>query len=315
MQHDELVATELRAVVRESYFSKEMAGLVLTCLGLQDPQDLKSIRYKWANLTFASCEFLTGAAELALHGAVAMELFALAADILDDIQDEDNDLAPWRKIPVSQAISLATAVLVLSYQALGKVADPLLYRRVMQILNETGLRASNGQFLEVLYDQRNEVTLDEYLELIGKKSGSLTAAACKMGGVLGGASPETADRLAQFGVKLGQIAQVDNDLRDFHYTGDKSDLSKGKKTLPFVYLMTTLEGATAEQFKCLIKSAQEKTLQFGPEQKQKLVDILLHEGGAHYCLVVQEMFRQEALKILETIPVPDSQKGKLSELV
>ncbi|HZW82250.1 MAG TPA: polyprenyl synthetase family protein [Candidatus Deferrimicrobium sp.] len=311
--YDQLVETELHSLVDIPGLSSELKSLMLACL--EYPHNSRPKEYRWAKLIFASCEAFSGKPELALSGAVAMELFARAADILDDLQDEDNDNAIWRRIPSSQATILATNLLLLSYEALSPVAGTNMYPRVIRIINRTGLTAGDGQFQETLYDLREDATLDEYLELIGKKSGSLTAGACTIGGIFGGASPETASQLWDFGVKLGQIAQIDNDLQDFLNITDKSDLMKGKKTLPFVYLLNMLEGEKAQGFKKLVLLARENKEQFGALEKEQLLDIMLNEGAAHYCMVVQEMFRQDALNILNTIPTSDEQKGKLKELV
>jgi competence protein ComQ len=310
---DQLVETELHNLVAGSGLSLEMQRLMLACL--EYPHDLRPKEYRWAKLIFASCKAFSGKPELALQGAVAMELFARAADILDDLQDEDNDNALWRRIPSSQATILATNLLLLSYEALSPVAGTNMYQQVIQVLNKTGLAAGDGQFQETLYDLREDATLDEYLELIGKKSGSLTAGACSIGGIFGGASTKDVRQLEDFGIKLGQIAQIDNDLQDFLNITDKSDLVKGKKTLPFVYLLNMLEGEKAEVFNKLVLLARENREQFGALKKKQLLDIMLNEGAAHYCLVVQEMFRQDALNILNTIPTSDEQKGKLKELV
>lgn len=309
---DQLVQTELHNLVAGLGLSSEMERLTLACL--EYPHDPRPKVYRWAKLIFASCEAFSCKPELALHGAVAMELFARAADILDDLQDEDNDNALWRRIPSSQATILATNLLLLSYEALSPVAGTNMYPQIIQTLNRTGLTAGDGQFQETLYDLREDATLDEYLELIGKKSGSLTAGACSIGGLFGRVTPEIAHQLWDFGVKVGQIAQIDNDLQDFLNITDKSDLMKGKKTLPFVYLLNMLEGEKAQVFKKLVLLAKNKE-QFGALEKEQLFDIMLNEGAAHYCLVVQEMFRQDALNILNTIPTSDEQKGKLKELV
>lgn len=62
------------------------------------------------------CECVSGVSETALTGAIAMELSALAADIFDDIQDQDNDELPWRQIPTENALNLAICLSMLGYQ-------------------------------------------------------------------------------------------------------------------------------------------------------------------------------------------------------
>jgi competence protein ComQ len=133
--------------------------------------------------------------EVGLQGAVAMELYALAADILDDIQDQDNNDLPWRKVPPAQAINLATCMLVFSYKALSTISNRRHFEDVSNVLNQMGLEACDDQFQEFLNDSKERISLEEYFEIIQKRSGGLTPSACKIGTILGGAEQILIDQL------------------------------------------------------------------------------------------------------------------------
>jgi len=193
--------------------------------------------------------------------------------------------------------------------------DVKCFKEISRVFNQTGLRACDGQYQEHLLECRTDVNLNDYLDIAVKKSGSLTGCACKIGAISGDASTELVEKLGEFGNILGIIAQIENDLYDILNPERKSDIAKRKKTLPLIYLTDTLQGVKADELEQLLKLAGRDIQKFGLREKEKLRNIVLGEGAAHYCLVVQEMFRQKATELLEQIPVPDKQKGKLINLV
>lgn len=265
--------------------------------------------YKWGFVTSLICECMGGDVEAGVSGAAAMELYALAADIFDDIQDQDNDNMPWRKIPMSESISIATSFLLLSYKMIESFTDSRRYRELCQTLNLGGIRSCDGQYLEFLRNKEEDYSLSEYLEIIKMKSGSLTGCACKFGALLGNASRKVVDLFGDLGVNLGIMAQIRNDLRDFLSSSEKNDLITRKKTLPIRYLMNIPEN---HKFKELLSV---KELDPNAQSLRELQNMAVNEGVTYYCSVVHEIFRQNALEILEAMTLSDVQKGKLIVIV
>lgn len=124
---------------------------------------------------------------------------------------------------------------MLSYEAVSNIPDNGLFREVSTILNRTGINAIDGQFQEFQYDSREQVSLEQYFELVKRKSGSLMACACKIGATLGGGSEALVLQLDQFGTNLGIMCQIRNDLNDFLDFEKKKDFLNNTKTLPYVY--------------------------------------------------------------------------------
>lgn len=312
MNMDGNIAKEIELLLRGSGLGEGAASIIKDWL----EAGFKSKgRYAWAQLTLISCESTGGVLEDGLPGAVAMELYALAADILDDIQDQDNNSLPWRKVPPAQAINLATCILVLSYQALAAPANPRFGWETGKVLNRIGLQACDGQFHEFLNDSKDKITFAEYFEVINQKSAGLMAGACKIGAVLGGADQTLADQLEQFGRCLGIMSQIKNDLDDFLNFETKSDFVKGRKTLPFVYLLNVLNEREAEELKHLSTVAGKGSAEFGAHEKEQLRALLVNEGAGHYCSAIHEMYKQRALDILESMPISEKRKEKLIRLV
>jgi competence protein ComQ len=313
---DEQITAEISKILSASMTDTYMRKIIFSYYespGLKGSSSWQ--RYKWAELTFAIAELFNDNKEPILPGAIAMELFALAADIFDDIQDQDNHQMPWGKIPVAQAISLANSLLFISYQTLLSVGNLEHLRQLVQIFNQTGLKASAGQYREFGELTKSCSSVDQYIEIISKKSGSFPECACKIGGVLAGAPQKTVDELGELGINIGIIAQISNDLRDILDFHNKSDFINKKQTLPFLYLLDVLEGERAAELEHLITTASSVPKAFTQKEQQRLSLFIHEEGAIHYCLVFQEMFRQQALILLQQIQTSDEQKRKLEMLI
>jgi len=312
MDMDGSITKEIELLLTESGLSE---GVVSIINGWLDSSFGSKGRYGWAQLTLITCDSTGGVPEEGLRGAVAMELYALAADILDDIQDQDNNDLPWRKVPPAQGINLATCILVLSYKALSGLSNPRHFEEASKVFNQMGLQACDGQFQEFLNDSKDRITLEEYFKVINKKSCGLTAGACKIGAILGEADQTLVDRLEEFGMCLGMMGQIKNDLDDFLNLETKSDFIKGRKTLPFVYLLNVLDEIEAEELKYLSTLAIKGLTNFGTNEKGQLRELVINEGTIHYCSVIHEMFMQRALEIVNRIPISEKSKEKLIQLV
>lgn len=312
IQLDHVITAKIDEILMRAQLSTEMTQMIKSSLNAESKN---GELFKWAHLTLMSCECVGGDSEVALPGAIAMELSALAADIFDDIQDQDNDDLPWRQIPPANALNLAICLSMLSYQSVSTILESRLFGEVSQILNHMWITASDGQLQEVLLDTRGQVTLEQYFELVKRKSGSLTACACKIGATLGDASASVVLQLEQFGTNLGIMSQIKNDLNDFLNFEDKSDFVNNRKTLPYVYLLNILQGNKAEQFKELTQNEGNGIQRLGKEEQGYLKQLTLEEGAVHYGRVMYEIFRQESMEIMQAIPVSEKLKEKMIKLV
>lgn len=314
LQLDQAITVDINKILTRSQLSTEMIAMINSSLNADSET---GELFKWAHLTLMNCECVSGLSEVALPGAIAMELSALAIDIFDDIQDQDHDDLPWRKIPTANALNLAICLSMLSSEAvltLSDDRDSRVYSKISQILSHMWITCSDGQFQEALFDTREQVTLDQYYELVKRKSGSLTACACKIGATLGGGSESLVLQLEEFGTHLGIMSQIRNDLNDFLDFEKKKDFVNNKKTLPYVYLLNILNGNTAEQFKKLTQM-KGNGLKFGKEEQEYLKKLVIDEGAVHYCRVMYELYREKSMKIIQAIPVPDKRKEKMIKLV
>ena len=185
-------------------------------------------------LTLMACELFGGDPRTALDQALAIELFHNFTLMHDDIMDaaplrrgQPTVHARWN---VNTAILSGDAMLVMAYTALGP--DP----NVLAVFNRHALEVCAGQQLDMDFEQRDDVGLSEYKEMIRMKTAVLLAAALRIGAIRAGAGEADQERIAGFGEGVGLAFQLRDDLLDAFgdpaVTGKEQggDLRNGKKT-------------------------------------------------------------------------------------
>lgn len=259
----------------------------------------KRIRPLLVLLTAASC----GADwKSALPAAAAIELVHNFSLVHDDIQDNSpkrrgRDTA-WVKWGAPMAINVGDALFVMSSQAIMDLKENYSAEGVVkaaEILHNTCLDLTRGQFLDMSYEERNDLGVEDYWHMIAGKTAALISAACHLGALLGGADEEKQEVYRSFGHYLGLAFQVQDDILgiwgDENVTGKSvaSDLVEGKNSLP-VLAGLEKKGKFAERW------AQGAIKQ---EEVREISRLLASEGGL---LAAQDASRQMtdlALRSLE----------------
>ena len=200
-------------------------------------------------LCLLCCTAAGGAWERALPLASAIELLHNFTLIHDDIQDHSplrrGRPTVWQKWGPAQAINAGDAMFTLAHLApQGLVARGVPPETALAALAEfdhTCLALTQGQYLDMAFEQRQRVTASDYLTMIDKKTAALIAAATGLGAQLGGADQSRLVHFYAYGRSLGMAFQIRDDLLgiwgDPEVTGKSaaSDIEKRKKSLPVVY--------------------------------------------------------------------------------
>jgi geranylgeranyl diphosphate synthase, type I len=199
-------------------------------------------------LTLLACAACGGDPRHALPAAAAVELLHNFSLIHDDIEDRDEMRRGrptlWKLWGEAQAINSGDGMFAMAHQALehstGRGVDPARVLHALRTFDETALALTGGQHLDLSFEERTDVTADQYMAMIAGKTAALTRAACEIGAIIAGAPHERAAALADFGHWLGIAFQLQDDVLgiwgDPALTGKQdSDLSHGKKTLPVLY--------------------------------------------------------------------------------
>ncbi|MGF6884484.1 geranylgeranyl pyrophosphate synthase [Nocardia sp. GAS34] len=202
-------------------------------------------------LAMLAAEAAGGTAERATNAAVAVELAHNFSLLHDDIMDGDRTRrhrpTAWTVFGVPAALLAGDALNTLATEALVADGPPLATAGVPR-LNEAILRIDDGQAADMAFEGRAEVPLDECVTMARDKTGALFAAACELGAMSAGASPERVWQLRQFGEHLGLVFQLVDDLQgiwgDPAVTGKPvmSDLRARKKSLPVVAALNVGNG-------------------------------------------------------------------------
>lgn len=198
-----------------------------------------------------SCEACGGDWEQALPAAAAVELLHNFSLIHDDIEDRDTlrrgRPTVWALWGAPQAINAGDALFILAHRALLRLADRgLPAERVTEacrVFNHAGLQLTQGQYLDIRFEQEAQVTTEAYLHMIEGKTAALLAAACELGALVAGAEAHQRAHLRAFGRHVGLAFQIEDDILgiwgDPQETGKPvgSDLRSRKKTLPILHGM------------------------------------------------------------------------------
>ncbi|MFI0367475.1 polyprenyl synthetase family protein [Actinomadura sp. 1N219] len=185
--------------------------------------------------------------ETALPGAVAVEFVHAFSLLHDDIMDGDRTRrhrpAAWTVFGPSAAILGGDALLALSEELLLEEQTRGAHWAARALAAATQ-RLISGQALDLGFEQRDDVTLDECLTMAADKTGALLACACSIGAMLGEGPTRLVTALTGFGSEMGLAFQLVDDLLGIWGSPDTTgkpvlaDLRARKKSLPVVFALT-----------------------------------------------------------------------------
>jgi len=191
-----------------------------------------------------------GAWHKALAAAASVELLHNFSLIHDDIQDNSQQRRGrptlWGVWGVPQALNAGDAMFALAHMALEgleKTGSAKIYLEAARLLPRTSLQLTQGQHLDLAYEQMGKLDIDAYWPMIWGKTATLVSACAWLGALVAGASGPKLKAYMVFGEKLGLAFQVHDDLLgiwgDAEQLGKSvhSDLLSGKKSLPVLYAL------------------------------------------------------------------------------
>jgi competence protein ComQ len=274
--------------------------------GAQDQSSLP----RWPLSVLLSCQAASlpespDAWKQALPAAVAVEIAMAAADILDELADDDPSplVQEWG---AGQALNTANLMLVMAQQTLllsAQGSGGLRAMSALGALQDMLVQAATGQHLDMLYDRMgaDEVTLEMSFEMTALKAGALVSGACRMGALMAGAEDPVVELLARFGKEIGSIAQLTNDVQDVvpaSIDGSferKTDLRRRKRTIPIVFtLRDDVPEPNAVQ-RAFASAAG------GDIDEEELRRAVVTAGGLQFASLIIEVHRQHALEALQDL--------------
>ena len=267
-------------------------------------------------LTLMAADIFSSDYKKALPAALAVEVFHNFTLIHDDIMDE----APLRrgkktvheKWNLNTGILSGDAMLILAYQFFENY-EPTIFHELAKLFSKTALEVCDGQQLDVDFETRNDVTIEEYIEMIRLKTSVLVAAALKMGAIVSETHSKNADLIYDFGLNLGLAFQLQDDYLDTF--GDPEtfgkqiagDIIENKKT--YLYLKALQ----------LADNKDQQKLQFFYNQKTEDNSFKINEVTRIFelydipLLIKNEIesYTEKAFKTLQEMTISELDKEKL----
>lgn len=253
--------------------------------------------------------------ESILMPACALETYhnytLLHDDLMDNADLRRGHMTVHRRWDANTAILSGDSMLVLAYQRMAQCRRDKL-AEVLQLFTETALEIGEGQQYDMEFEQRNDVTEAEYIEMIRLKTSVLLACALKIGALLADAPETDCDNLYRFGEKIGLAFQLQDDFLDVY--GDTKvfgkaiggDILAGKKTF---MLINALSHANDSQRKEL---EQWLAINDRPKEKIEAVTRLYNEIGIDRMATEKIAFYfTESHRYLEAVNVDESRKIEL----
>lgn len=274
-------------------------------------------------LCLLACEAAGGDRHRALPAAAALELVHNFSLIHDDIQDEDIERhhrpTVWHRWGKPQAINAGTAMQILGTLALHRLGDNAVpaqkQLRVARLLDENCLEMIEGQYLDISFEKRLDITTNAYLEMIDKKTAALIACSLETGALLGTEDEDVIAGFQRCGRKLGLAFQIRDDILGIwgeeKLTGKPyaADIRRKKKSLPVVYGLMQAQGEDRRKLLDLysIESLAEENI-------SQVLGILERVGAKEFCQEAARQYQRQALEEVKLLPLHPARRQDFEEM-
>ncbi|MBP3354335.1 MAG: polyprenyl synthetase family protein [Bacteroidales bacterium] len=264
-------------------------------------------------LALMACDMFGGNINNVISPALGLEIFHNFTLLHDDVMD-NADIRRGRAT-VHKAWSENTAILsgdAMQIIATQKIAEtPVeVLKEVLDLYNTTALEICEGQQYDMEFEERDDVSVEGYIEMIRLKTAVLIGCALKTGAIVAHATSAQADAIYKFGVNIGLAFQLQDDYLDVY--GDPAkfgkkiggDILNNKKTYMLISALTIAQGKEKERLQTLISREIDS-----PEAKiAEVTSIYTSLGIDKMAKDKIEEYSLKALQYLEDIPNSDELK-------
>jgi geranylgeranyl diphosphate synthase, type I len=283
---------------------------------------------------------LTGDYHAAMPGAAAVELGHNFSLVHDDIEDADVERRHrptlWAIWGVPLAINAGDALFALSRLALYRLLDDGFSEArvlsMMRVYDETCLALCEGQYLDISFERRTDVTVEGYMEMIGKKTAALLAASVQAGAILATDDDDIGEAYRAFGYDLGMAFQMADDVKGTFSSSTETgkaeagDVRKRKKTLPIVWALEHATGADRDRLVEIYQVAAPGpdggtvpvpavAAPMSDDEVGEVLAILERCGAREHALGEARRYRDRSLDQLDQLPCLPEGKRELALLV
>ena len=251
---------------------REFYNAIQYPVGLVDeqmvPGDSQSGKMLRPRLCILSCMAAGGEVRKAIPAAAAIEILHNFTLVHDDIEDHSPSRrhrpSLWNLIGVPLALNAGDGMFVISHMVLqsmlelGVPAQTVL--AAIDKFDQAALSVCEGQHMDLMFEAREEVSLQEYLAMISRKTGALMGLSCYLGALVAGKDECVLEQYRHFGENLGLAYQIRDDIAGIWESSESTgkreleDIFRKKKSYPIVKAMEVLEGNEAERLRQIYKN-------------------------------------------------------------
>ena len=268
-------------------------------------------------LLLMAAESFGGQIEEVLPAAMAVEVFhnftLLHDDIMDNAAVRRGKPSVFAKWGGNVAILSGDAMLITAYKHLARLTSEHL-PRVMQLFNDMALEVCEGQQYDMDFEQKQSVSIEEYILMIERKTSALLSGSAMIGATLAGASADDVKKIYRFATELGLAFQLQDDVLDSY--GDEAlgkkiggDILEGKQT----FLMVQAMSRASEEERELLRTTHLRE-DLTAEQKIATVKALYDKLNVKHSAEQQiELRFERALGVLATLSIGEERTANLAE--
>ena len=266
-----------------------------------------------------------GEIRLALPVAIALEYVHNFSLIHDDIEDQDrfrhHRPTLWVVWGEPKAIVSGNSMLKVADRATRALIDLGVERgtaiRAQRLITEAYMLMIEGQYLDISFEGRNEVTIDEYLKMIERKTGALIAASLHVGGFVAansGARARVSDGLRRVGYEFGRLFQIRDDILGIWGNDETGkpvcgDIYNKKKSLPAIHALSTATGASASEIREIYGKPELRDADV-----ETVLEIMSTVGSYEFCTSMSAQHWTAAEEIIEELDFEPSVKIDFRQL-
>ena len=266
------------------------------------------------SLVLLSTELFGGDIQEAIRPALGIEVFHNFTLVHDDIMDS----APLRRGKKSVHTKWNLNMGILSGDVMFAQANELIsscyphhLKEIISLFNKTAIEICEGQDLDMQFENRDTVELEEYIDMIRLKTAVLVGCALKMGAIIGNSNAKDANLMYDFGVNLGTAFQIDDDILDLYgnelAVGKQSggDIIEGKHSALMILSKKIANPSQLEQLNLFLSYSN-------VQKKVKDVKALFNSMNVKDAASeLKNQYYSKAVKSIELLSIQDAQKKLL----
>ncbi|MDR0971886.1 MAG: polyprenyl synthetase family protein [Bacteroidales bacterium] len=268
-------------------------------------------------LVLLSCDCFSKDVSLAKYSAIAIEILHNFTLLHDDIMDNSplrrGKETVYKKYSINSAILSGDAMFALAINKVMETPKKEITPFLAQEICLASIEICKGQALDMSFEERDDVEIEEYIDMVRLKTSVLLGCALKLGAICAKASKEEQEIIYSFGEKLGIAFQIQDDILDcwsnvstFGKIVGRDILDK-KKTFLYLKALSLLKDEKKENFKQLYNSSFENNEEKIFKVKQIYEELNIRDIAFNESL----SYTNEAMEMVKRLSIDESKAENL----